>query len=84
VVAGGRLADVHSPEDFQARLAQGHEFAPSLVGLDRNEAIERGIERNFQIQAVTPTAEAITADLSSNRIRIFLDDKGVVVRAQAG
>lgn len=73
-----------SQRDFEAQLAEGHEFAPSLVGLDRDAAIERATEHGYRIQVVPPTAEAITADLSANRIRLFLDEDGVVARARAG
>jgi hypothetical protein len=75
---------MESQEVFEARLAEGHEFAPSLLGLDCDDAIERATERGFLVQVIPPTAEAITADLRANRIRIFLDDDGVVARARAG
>ena len=81
---GGSLAGVESQGAFEARLAEGHKFAPSLVGIDCDDAIERATERGFQVQVILPTDEAITADLGANRIRIFVDDNGVVDRARAG
>jgi hypothetical protein len=70
--------------EFEARLAEGAALAPSLVGLSREEATERVTERGFQADAIPPTAEAVTADLRASRIRLFLDENDVVVRAHAG
>jgi hypothetical protein len=44
-------------------------------------AVRQGYHRT---QFITPDVEAITADLDSLRIRLFVDDRGVVVRASAG
>ena len=74
-----------SPQErFKARLGEGRAFAPSLVGLERQAAIERATEHGFRPEAIPTTVEAITADLVSNRIRLFLDEDGSVVRALAG
>jgi len=71
-------------EDFEARLEEGRTFAPTLVGLECDAAVERVTERGFDPQVVPHTAEAVTADLGANRIRLFLDEQGMVVRATAG
>jgi hypothetical protein len=41
-------------------------------------------EGYYRSQVVTPDVEALTLDLDSLRIRLFVDDLGVVVRASAG
>lgn len=71
-------------EDFKARIAEGTALAPDLVGLIRQEAVERAIERGFDVQVIPAAAEAISADLASNRIRLILDEAEIVVRAWAG
>jgi len=68
--------------DFTARLAKGNVLAPSLVGLKCDVAVERDKASGFEVQAEPAAAEAISADLAANRIRLILDD--TVVRAWAG
>ena len=68
----------------QARLARGREFAPTLVGLDRDVAVQQVAENGYQAEVIPATAEAVTLDLDSRRIRLFLDERNVVVRASAG
>lgn len=80
----GRLAAVRSQEEFEARLAKGREFAPSLAGLDREAAEEQAVKRGYRPQVTPSTAEAVTADLDSRRIRLFLDEHDLVVRSTAG
>jgi len=75
---------MRSQEDFKARLAEGHALAPSLVGLDRDAAIERARGLGFDPQPIPATAEAITLDSNANRIRLFLDEDEVVIRAWGG
>jgi hypothetical protein len=59
--------------------------APSLIGLDGREAKDLAVrEGYYRSQVVTPDVEALTLDLDSLRIRLIVDDLGVVVRASAG
>jgi hypothetical protein len=67
-----------------ARQAEGNTFAASLVGLDCDEAVNRTSDRGFEPQVIPHTVEAVTLDLRHNRIRLFLDENGIVARAHAG
>ena len=72
-------------EEFEGRLRAAQEFAPSLVGLDGREAKDLALRQGYhRTQVITPDVEAVTLDLDSLRIRLFVDDRGVVVRASAG
>lgn len=71
-------------ERAQVRQAEGQALAPSLVGLDGDEAARRATERGFETRVVPHSVEAVTADLNHNRLRLFLDENGNVVRAHAG
>jgi hypothetical protein len=76
---------VETAEEFEGRLRAAQEFAPSLIGLNGREAKELAVRAGYyRSQVITPDVEAITADLDSLRIRLFVDDLGVVVRASAG
>lgn len=80
----GRLARVRFQEEFKARLARGRQFAPSLVGLDRDVALRQVAENGYRAEVIPATAEAVTLDLDSRRIRLLLDERNVVVRTSAG
>jgi len=67
-----------------ARQTEGNAFAASLVGLDWEEAVRRTSGRGFEPQAIPHTVEAVTMDLRTNRIRLFLDENGKVAEAHAG
>lgn len=67
-----------------ARQAEGNTFAASLVGLDCDEAVRRSTDHGFEPQVIPHTVEAVTLDLRTNRIRLFLDEYGKVARAHAG
>ena len=72
-------------EEFEARLRAAQEYAPSLIGLDGREAKDLAVlEGYYRSQVITPDVEALTADLDSLRIRLFVNDLGVVVRVSAG
>jgi hypothetical protein len=71
-------------EQARARQAEGVALAPSLVGLDGEEAAARATELGFEAQVVPPDVDALTADLRANRLRLFLDENGTVVRVRAG
>lgn len=72
-------------EEFEGRMRAAHKFAPSLIGLDGREAKDLAVrEGYYRSQVVTPDVEALTLDLDSYRIRLFVDDLGVVIRASAG
>jgi hypothetical protein len=72
-------------DDFSARLRAARELAPSLVGLPAAEALEAAVREGYpRSQVVTPDVDALTAELDSLRIRLFVDEHDVVVRATAG
>ena len=72
-------------EEFRARLAEGAEFAPSLLGLDRDTAVQRVRSHGFRPEVIPPTPGlALTAELASGRIRLFLDEDDMVARASSG
>ena len=75
---------MQSQEAVEARLAKGRELAPSLVGLDVNAAVQQVAAEGYRAQLIPWYAEAVTADLDSLRIRLFLDQDDVVARATAG
>jgi hypothetical protein len=68
----------------KADTCKGRRFASTLVGLDREAAVRRATERGFEAHVVPHTDQAVTDDLKHNRLRLFLDEKGTVVRAHAG
>jgi potato proteinase inhibitor type I family protein len=80
----GSLAPVRSQEEFKARLAKGRAFAPSLVGLEGDAPVQQVAKQGYQAQVIPATTEAVTLDLDSRRIRLFLDEHNIVVRATAG
>jgi hypothetical protein len=83
-ISTGQAFRVDSERDFMDRLAEGRALASSLVGLGRDAAVERAAERGFRTQAVSSSATVVTTELAPNRIRLFVDADGVVVRARAG
>lgn len=75
---------MRSQEDFEARLKRGSEFAPSLIGLERDAAVQAVRAQGYQPKVVPTSVEGVTADLDSRRIRLFVDENGLVVQASAG
>ena len=67
-----------------ARQAASSALAESLVGLQREQAVSRTMDRGFEPQVIPHTADAITMDLRHNRIRLCLDENDRVVQAWAG
>jgi hypothetical protein len=81
----GHASAVETAEKFVGRLRAAQEIALSLVGLDGPEAIDLAVRAGYKrSQVITPDVQALTTDLDSFRIRLFVDDLGVVVRASAG
>jgi hypothetical protein len=79
------------PEDPDAthrrlreRHQQGGELAATLVGLTREEAVDRIDAAGFFAQVITPDVDALTMDLRFERIRVHVDDDGTVTKASAG
>ena len=62
----------------------GHQLAPSFVGLDRDVAVQRVAEKGYRAEVVPATVDVVTADLDSLRIRLFVDERNIVVRITAG
>lgn len=83
-VRRGQACWVRSEEEFRARLAKGREVASSLVGLDLPAAVQRVAQKGYEAEVVPVDVEAVTLDLDSRRIRLFMDEHNVVVRASAG
>jgi hypothetical protein len=76
---------VDTTEELEARLRAAREFAPSLIGLDGREAKDQAVREGYRrSQVITPDVEALTLDLDSLRIRLFVNDLGIVVRVSAG
>jgi hypothetical protein len=73
-----------SDQDRVARRAEGSALAESLIGLQREQAVSRAMDRGFDPEVISHTEHRITMDLSHNRIRLFLDKDDKVVRAWAG
>lgn len=70
-------------QDFDERLREGAAIAATLVGLTAAEASDRVTQQGFFPQVVPP-GSVVTADLASDRIRLAVDESGVVTRAWAG
>lgn len=68
-------------EDFGACLREGSELAASLIGIQRGAAVQVVLTRGYQPKVVPASAEGITADLDSRRIRLFVDGNDQVIRA---
>jgi hypothetical protein len=76
---------VETLPELAARLRAADEYASTLVGLDGREAKDAAVRSGYhRSQVVTPDVDALTADLDPFRIRLFVDEQGVVVRAKAG
>ena len=73
-----------SPEEVETALAKGREFAPSLVGLDVNAAVQAVAVEGYRAQLIPWYVQAVTADHDPLRIRLFLDEDDIVARATAG
>jgi hypothetical protein len=71
-------------DKVRRRLAAGRELAASLAGLDRQSAEDQVVKHGYCPELILPTVEALTADLNSHRIRLFIDERDVVIRATAG
>lgn len=55
----------------------------SLVGVHVDEAMPFVKDSGFEAQ-VLPEGSAVTKDLQPNRVRLFVDDSGVIVSAMQG
>ena len=75
---------MESHVDFEARLRSASEFAPSLIGHRRDAAVQMVRARGFEPKVLPASVEAVTADLDSRRVRLFVDANDVVVQALAG
>jgi hypothetical protein len=69
--------------DLAQRLRAGNAIAATLVGLTAAEASERVEESGF-VPQVIPPGRLVTADVAPHRIRLVVDESGVVTRAWAG
>ena len=69
--------------DLNQRLRQGNAIAATLVGLTAADASYRVEEKGF-VPQVIPPGHLATADLAPHRIRLAVDESGVVTRAWAG
>jgi len=69
--------------DLDQRLSAGNAIAATLVGLTAAEASERVEESGF-VPQVIPPGRLVTADVAPHRIRLVVDESGVVTRAWAG
>ena len=67
----------------QARFREGTAIAATLIGLTAADASER-IEGKGYVPNVIPPGYAVTADLAYHRIRVVIDESGVVTRAWCG
>ncbi len=79
-----QASTLRSPEDFKAQLADRNALAPSLVGLDRDAAVERSRDYGFDPESIPVSVTVSIADLAANRISLLLDEDEIVVRAWGG
>lgn len=69
--------------DLKQRLREGNAVAATLVGLTADEASDRVRDQGF-VPQVIPPGHLVTADLAPHRIRLAVDESGVVTRAWGG
>jgi hypothetical protein len=69
--------------DLSQRLREGNAIAATLPGLTVAEASDLVEDQGFVAQ-VTPPGYLVTADLALHRIRLAVDESGVVTRAWCG
>jgi hypothetical protein len=69
--------------DFDQRLRDANAIAATVVGLTAAEASDRVEDQGFVPQVIPPGA-LVTADLVAHRIRLAVDEAGVVTRAWGG
>jgi Potato inhibitor I family len=67
----------------RARLREGNAIAATLIGLTAAEASDQ-IEKEGYVPNVIPPGYVVTADLAPHRIRLVIDESGVVTRAWGG
>ncbi|QIK65427.1 hypothetical protein G7072_02905 [Nocardioides sp. HDW12B] len=65
-------------------LRAGSVLGDELIGLPGDVAFDRAVEAGFSPELVDPDVEAITADMRPKRLRLFLDETGVVRAAEPG
>ena len=54
------LCVVRSQEEYEARLRTGHQFAPTLVGLERQTAVRQVLARGYRPKVVQATTESVS------------------------
>ncbi len=69
--------------DLSRRLREGNALAETLPGLTVAEASDRVEDQGFVAQVIPP-GYLVTADLALHRIRLAVDESGVVTRAWCG
>ena len=69
---------------LRERLQEGAALAETLIGLGRFDAVERVTTAGFHAEVIEPDMEWLTLDLYFERVRIFVDDEGLVTQAEAG
>lgn len=70
--------------DIVERLRPGRALAEAVLGLPRSEAVDRVTAAGFRADIITPSTHAVSADLRFDRVRLHVDDAGVVRDARAG
>ena len=73
----GHLAQV------EELMQEGAAFASTLVGMNLASATAGAEQRSFKVQIVPPSGE-LTFDLNPKRMRLQVDDAGIVTWAHAG
>jgi hypothetical protein len=64
-------------------MQEGAAFASTLVGVNLAHATASAEQRGFEVQIV-PSSGELTFDLNPKRMRLQVDDAGVVTWAHAG
>lgn len=64
-------------------LSEGSSLAESLVGLTGDEAAMRCRAAGFDPSVVSPGVP-VTLDLRVRRVRLFVDENGIVTRGHGG
>lgn len=71
------------PPQVQRRVDAAREHRDQLLGLTAGQAVQLAAERDLDLQLVRP-GQLVTLDWRPTRLRAYLDDRDVVVRAAVG
>jgi hypothetical protein len=80
-----KTGDDERRQERDSRLAEGELLARAVVGRSEKSALRRARKDGFEVEVLSASGSGwLTSDLGFNRIRLYVDEKGLVVKASAG